>query len=312
MGDGTSNRTGLGGYWWTHVDRSGRSLVEPYTGKVDPMDAWTSPAVLAGSIAPGMGIEDGAYHVRGYIGPEPNYMSEREEDMDRYFDAFYAKLSRLVGAPVPVEVCADGTCGELVFPQAGLGFSFHDHNVPLGADASDKLGFAFRIKLGPRHELDDDSRPFPVYVELPTDLTDVPDPTLGDQFGTQYAGVGEPNVPLCTFVNSLDQSGKMVGRADRSCFRHLTTQGNVELELTSEWQTFCLAWSAFNAPPYPPTDFEARASGQFARGIKLQFEGYRPDEAEPVRQFDFYVDDVWLLDQAKWNEICPQAIVLSR
>jgi hypothetical protein len=197
----------------------------------------------------------------------------------------------------------------MAYPEAGLGFSFHDLNVPLGADLEGKLGVAFRIKLGPRHELDDDARPFPIYVELPTDLTDAPDPTFGDRFGSAYAGLGEPNVPLCSFANSLGGPERVVGRTEKSCFRHLTTQSNTELDLSSEWQTFCLSWDKFEAPPYPPADFATRVAGQVSHITKLRFEAYRPGEDDEGKLFDFYVDDVWLLDQAKWDEICPTAVV---
>lgn len=310
MGDGTSNRTGLGGHWWTYVDRSGRSKVEPHTGKSNPYDTWTYPAELAGSIGEGFGIENGAYRVRGYVGGEPAYNSEEEEDMDPYWDGFYAKRLLVVGSPNTVDYCEGDTCGEMTYPKAGIGFGLQNQNVPLGALAEDKVGIAFRMKLGPGHGLDDDGRPYPVYVELPMDLTDAPDPTLGDQFGTEYAGLGAPNLPLCTFVNSPGgMNGGVVGRSDKSCFRHLTTQENVDLDLTTEWQTFCLGWDAFGVPPFPPADMDFTVAEQRAHLIKVQFEAFMPKIYTTTTLFDFYVDDVWLLDQAKWDEVCANAVI---
>lgn len=312
MGDGTSNRTGLGGYWWTHVDRSGRSRIDPYTGKVDPLDTWTYPAKLAGAVGVGTGIEDGAYRVRGYVGDEPAYDSVEEEDMDRYWDGFYALPRSIIGAPDTSDFCDGDSCEEMAYPMAGLAFGFQNRNAPLGVLAADKVGIAFKMKLGPGHGLDEDGKPFRIDVELPLDLTDAPDPTLGDQFGTQYAGLGTPNLPLCTFANSpKGEDGQVVGRAEKGCFRHLSTWGNTDLELTTEWQTFCLAWNTFGAPPFPPESLiGVSVAEQRARLIKVQFEAFRPSQGGMnFANFDFYVDDVWLLDQAKWDELCASAVI---
>lgn len=306
MGSGKDNKTGLGGYWWTYVDRSGKSKVEPNTGKVDPMDTTTKPPKLQGSVSPGNGIDDGAFHVKGYVGPEPNYLSEEEADMDRYVDAFYGK-----GAPY--EYCMEESCGEMAYPTAGIGFSFKNKNAPLGNDASDKVGISFRMKLGPDHGTDANDDPQPVFVELPMDLTDVPDPTFEDQFGTAYvAGGSQPNKPFCTFPNSDNGDGEKVGRSDKSCYRNATTQGNTDLALTTEWKTFCLAWDKFDAPPYPPSDFADRipsVAETKARMIKVQFAAYKPGEKEEAAKFDYFVDDVYLLTQAKWDEVCGAAEV---
>lgn len=304
MGDGTSNKVGLGGYWWTYVDRSGKSEVIPDTGKEDPMDTTTIPPVLAGSLGPGVGLEDGAFHVKGHVGSEPEYDSEEEADMDRYVDAFYGKGK-------PAEHCLQDSCGEMAYPTAGIGFSFHDKNRPLGAKADDKVGISFRMKLGPDHARDGDE-PYPIYIELPMDLTDVPDPTFKDEFGTAFvAGGSGPNKPFCTFPTSANADGDEVGRSDKSCYRNPTTQENTEFEVTEEWQTFCFRWDKFGAPPFPPGDFTDRipsVAEMKQRLIKVQFAAFKPKSGDAV-DFDFFVDDVYLLTEALWSEKCNSAQV---
>lgn len=309
MGDGTSNKVGLGGYWWTYVDRSDKSKVEPNTGKEDPMDTTTIPPKLAGSLGPGVGLEDGAFHVKGHVGDEPKYDSPDEVDMDRYVDAFYGKGK-------PAEHCLEDSCGEMAYPTAGIGFSFHDKNKPLGAKADDKVGISFRMKLGPDHGVDEDDKPRPVFIELPMDLTDVPDPTFKDEFGTAFvAGGSGPNKPFCTFPNTQlegGDEGEIVGRAQKSCYRNPTTQGNTDVEVTNEWKTFCLSWDKFAAPPYPPDDFETRipSVGEMKqRLIKVQFAAYKPPVGEGPADFDYFVDDVYLLTEALWSEKCNSAQV---
>jgi hypothetical protein len=44
--------------------------------------------------------------------------------------------------------------------------------------------------------------------------------------------------------------------------------------------------------------------------IKVRFEAYLPRDSEPAAvPFDFWVDDVYLLDQDKWNEVCLSSAV---
>jgi len=311
MGNGESNKTGLGGYWWTYVDRSAKSTVVPDTGKLDPNDTTTTPAKLKDSIGVGVGkgLEDGAFHVTGTVGVAPNYQDKTV--YDKYWDGFYGPAGS-VGA-----ACGADGCLEMKYPAVGIGFGFKAKNVPLGADATDKVGIAFKMKLGSGHP---DIATAPINVSLPMDLTDVPDPTFADQFGTEYAKVAPAvaalagkNVPICTMPGSLKTDGTQQGSTTKTCFCNMTTDGHTALAPTATWTTYCLGWGAFGAPgwgglasasPIAITDLAPLKE----HIIKMQFDAFKPaDTATAAVNFDFYIDDVVLMDQAKWDSVCNAA-----
>jgi hypothetical protein len=311
MGDGSSNKTGLGGYWWTYVDRSGKSSVSPDTGKIDPMDTTTTPAKLKPSIGVGNGIEDGMYHVTGTVGVAPAYNDTTV--YDTYWDGFYG-TSGSIGP-----VCGAQGCLEMKYPAVGIGLGFKAKNAPLGADADKKAGISFKMKIGPKHP---DIATAPIAVSLPMDLTDVPDPTFNDEFGTNYAGIAPvlpalagKNVPICTFPGSLKADGSMQGSNSKSCFANMTTDGTTKLDPTTTLTTYCLGWAAFGQPswatgalsaasPIPVTDVAKLK----AHIIKLQFDAFKPAAgAAAAVDFDFYVDDVILVDEDKWDTVCKDA-----
>ena len=316
MGDGTSNKTGLGGYWWTYVDRSGKSEVSPDTGKSDPMNTTTRPAtsILKSSIGPGVGIEEGAFHVTGKVGVAPKYNDTTV--YDAYWDAFYGPASQ--DAP---NVCGADGCLEMKYPAVGIGFGFKAKNVPLGVEgAKGKIGLVFKMKLGATHPAAS-----PINVSLPMDVTDVPDPTFEDQFGSKFAGV-EPqgnaapgtNTPICTFPGTLKDDGTQVGSTNKTCFANPTTDGtqtNIVADLnTSTFTTVCLKWSAFANPSWAATALSNPSNPVPVNGviperiIKMQFDAFKPlDTATEAVIFDFWVDDVYLADQAKWDTLCAPA-----
>jgi hypothetical protein len=343
MGDGTDNKTGLGGYWWTHIDRSGTSKVSPDTGKVDPTNTTTVPAKLLDSIGPNNGIADGAFHIKGELGPAPVYNAT--DKFDPYWDAFYGKDADSRYSP---GVCGtfyeggkadDGTtdlpassCGEMKYPSVGMGFGFKSKNAPLGDDATGLIGVSFKLKLGAS---DDSSGDFPMTVAMVMDISDVPDPTYDDQFGTKFANLpqtGKPtssdaNTPICTFPGTVvDVNGKedVKGSGDKSCFMNMINTGTFALynraghELNKDgFVTYCMTWSDFNKPAFggldkgtPPVD-EKNFKDYISHLTKMQFDAYKPDTPEKARKFEFYVDDVYLLDDKRWQEHCTGGDVVK-
>jgi hypothetical protein len=333
MGDGTSAQTGLGGYWWTYVDRSGLSSVIPNTGKVNPTDAASSELNPGLSQGPGKGLEDDgtgnlAYHVTGTVAFAPKWSSTLGADgiatnytatnptlnwVDPYVDANYGAL------------CKDGKCGEVKYPAAGLGFGFHASNKILGPDSKDgagapKVGISFRMKLGAGHgQTKVAGTPNDIAISLPLDLTDVPDPSFGDQYGTDFAqgtlasgatATAGKNVPFCSFPFSLKADGSVVGGPNKTCFGNLATI--ISPVPTTTWTNYCVTWEAFVPPGWASAGLTAAGLTSLStfvdRIIKMQFDAYKPAEAETVNApFDFWVDDVYLLDASNQATHCAGA-----
>ena len=156
------------------------------------------------------------------------------------------------------------------------------------------------------------------------DLTDVPDPSFSDQFGTDFAEGADPwllaisenrNVPFCSFVGSkhLDGSGA-VGAEDKTCFCHFQSP---EVPLSSEWKTFCIPWKSFKDPGCPGLAKVTFPEGGITklipeRLIKILFDAYRPQGTEPATDFDLWIDDVRILSPksaqstAPWDEYCGE------
>ncbi|MGC4066747.1 MAG: hypothetical protein QM784_19350 [Polyangiaceae bacterium] len=310
IGSGETNSTILGGYWTTFVDRSGESQVVPYTGIVDMGSGEPESIQLARQIENGNGIEDGMYHVSGVVGvaPAPGDTSE----VDTYWDGFYGVEGRFGPG-----VCVAAGCGVPLTREAGIGVDFRYAVHPLEEQATGKVGISFKLKLGPNHP-----RKNPISVSLAMDRTDVPNPLFGEKFGTLYAGLpptgkaaSSVNTPICLFPGTSDADGAPVGAEKSTCFAHMTTDGHCKLDVTTEMKTFCLRWDHFGPPagheavwpsilgPYPLNESEP-----MWHSIGMRFEAYRPphDAAAPA-PFDFYVDDVILLDDARWAVVCTEA-----
>lgn len=304
MGDGTNSRTALGGFWWTYVDRTQSSEVTPNTGKQDPTNA-RSTALNAG-LTQGKGLEiDGshpAYHATGKVVPVPSPL-----ESDPYWSEFYG------------EICDDGDCGEQKYPAAGIGFGFKPKNAPLGsrALASDGMpfkGIGFRMKLGADHARVDDTLQ-PVAISAPMDLTDAPDPSFGDEFGTLYAGLNAAlypnsdefkNFPICSFPNTLEPDGESIyGASNKTCFCNLTKT----LDATDQWKTFCVAWEEFESPPWGGLSSALVPDGGVTQVIpehliKIQFDAYKPSAGDDEAAFDIWLDDVRLLSEGDWDAYC--------
>jgi hypothetical protein len=335
MTKGENNKTGLGGYWWTYVDRTGISTVTPNTGKVAPTDPASTELKPGIADGPGLGVEpdetgNKALHVTGSVTFAPAYSKSLGTDgiaknypgvdfKDTYVDANYGTL------------CAGGACGEVKYPAAGLGFGFKNGNASLGNDAVEKTGIAFRFKLGGTHgQTQTAGVPNPVAISLPLDLTDVPDPSFKDVYGTKYAPgfvdgtqlasgakIPDPpaNAPFCSFPNSLMADGtSTVGGSNKICFANLATIINPPP--TTTWTSYCVKWDAFVAPSWAAGGLQAAGlsalSSAFAsRIIKMQFDAYKPTEKETVAApFDFWVDDVYLLDATNEAEHCTGATTI--
>jgi hypothetical protein len=314
--DGTSNQTGLKGYWWTYIDRGTTSEVTPNTGKENPQDALSTK--LKASIAVGNGIEvengNSVLHVKGKVGPEPKY-PPAEEYYDAYWDAFYSGI------------CEGGKCGEYKYPSVGVGCGFKEKNRALGSTVTEGkyIGVGFKFKAGPDHAKTDDGTGLrPVAVSIPTDYTDAPDKSFNDEFGTQYNNAnsvlypshGMENLPVCSFPTTpVPPDFKPIGSQSKTCFANMTTAAskNKPLAISSNWQTFCLKWEDFG----PPTWATGLANVAFPQGgiksldpahaIKLQFDADKPKTGEEARPFDFFIDDVELLTQEEWNTFCQGA-----
>jgi len=298
MSDGNNNITGLGGYWWTYVDRSGTSWVHPDTGKVDPNDP-TSTELNPG-FAKENGIEaDGpdnlAMRVYGSVGPVP-----LEVIPDTYWNTLHGSN------------CSWGDCGVPLVPSAGVGFGFKAANEPLKVNGTATRGLAFRIKLGTNHEGFSAGSPRPIRLLAPMDVTDAPDPSFKDKFGSSFIedrSTTYYNEPLCGFPRTLSDNAPV--EANATCFCHfgvdLPAPGN-------EWKTYCVSWTALVAPDCPGLALASYPEGGITqlipeRLIKILFDAYRPQAAESAANFDFWLDDVWLLDSApsgtsSWNTHC--------
>jgi hypothetical protein len=290
---GEDNKTSGGGYLWTFSDRSGKSVIFPNTGKINPLDP--SGTELNPGIALGNGVEDDgtgnrAIHVSGNVAHEPMWtavLGEAGEWADTYWDAFYGAT------------CDDGRCREVKYPEAGLGLSLQTSNRPIDL-ATKYLGFAFRAKLGPTHDVDTSTgTPLPINVQAVTEWTDAPDPSFSDAFGDMSSGV---RVPYCSFPASKLAGGGVVGSSLKTCFAHF----QVPVTLDTEWSTTCVQWSEFAPPSWATEGFAAISMESLdpTRLTKLRWAAYQPSSLDVDRRFDFWVDDVVLLTCKNWSDYC--------
>ena len=142
LGDGTSNKTGLGGYWFTEVDRSMTTSIEPNTGKVDPLDP--TKTELRPGLWTGNGLEDdgsgnATFHVTGTVGAIPEDRTAASFS-DKYWDLEYAQL------------CVDGNCREVIRPVAHLGVGIRANNRIFAEYVTPTQGIVFRAKVGKNHD----------------------------------------------------------------------------------------------------------------------------------------------------------------
>jgi hypothetical protein len=312
MGNGSSNKTGFGGYWWTYYDRGGKSNIDPDTGKVEPLNPFSSE--LRSGISLGNGIElDGdnyAYHVHGEVGAAAAVSTEPV--LDVYWDAFYSSI------------CAGGECRQPLVPEAGIGFGLKAGNSVLGESSSFGIrGISFRAKVGGKHALNAKEEFRPIEVIAPMDLTDIPDPSFVDEFGSNYDELGkhaiyenlagETNLPLCIFpgFDSLVSNG-LLEDSRSTCLCHFKSN---PISLSKDWKTFCVSWSAFRNPgcnglettQYPPGGITELIP---SRILKILFNAARPKIGEGAARFDFWIDNVLLVkslsDDAidSWVQVC--------
>jgi hypothetical protein len=307
MTEGNNNQTGLGGYWFTFVDRTLKSTVLPNTGKVEPLNS--SATELNAGIAEGvgMGVEtdptngaNKAIHVTGKVISVPSPVAA-----DPYMDVFYSTL-----------VCGGTSCGNQIYPAAGLGCGFKANNALLGADSAGKVGIGFRMMLGATHGKDATGALNPVAIALPMDLTDVPDPSFGDLFGSKYAPDTVPesgvpadpntNTPLCTFANTLKADKSPVGNA-KTCYANLATLIPTPAS-TGAWVKYCVTFDNFVAPSWAKAGLDAVGVTKIfpERLIKIQFDAFKPKDGNDG-PFDLWVDDVKLLDAATQASYCADA-----
>jgi hypothetical protein len=312
MGNGASNKTGFGGYWWTYFDRGGKSYIEPDTGKVEPMNPFSRE--LRASISLGNGIElDGdnyAYHIHGEVGAAP--ASSAEPVFDVYWDAFYSSI------------CVGGECRQPLLPEAGIGFGIKLGNSVLGESSSSGIsGLSFRAKVGGKHAVNAKEEFRPIEIIAPMDLTDIPDPSLSDAFGSNYDELakyalyenlsGEENLPLCLLpgFDSLVSNG-LLEDSGSTCLCHFKSN---PISLSKDWKTFCVSWSAFRNPDcnglgttqYPPGGITELIP---SRIVKILFSADRPKIGEGAARFDFWIDDVLLVESYSddainsWLQVC--------
>jgi hypothetical protein len=335
MGDGSSNMTGLKGYWWTHVDRGGVSTVVPDTGKVTPKDAKSTQLKPGFAIGVGKGLEDDgtgntAFHITGSVNIEPPYPPDPTIYTDDYWTQLYSSI------------CTTDGCEEMVYPSVGLGFGFKDKNVVLGDDAHEgsdptkplTKGMSFRIKVGPNHAktcvdpTDQVAKACPISVALPMDYTDVPDTSFGDLFGSKYVNAtatlypsqpADANLPICSFPGTLkaDGTGKQ-GSQSKTCFCNMIADAakNKPMTFSDQWVTYCAAWGDFGDPGWgglrsAPVPTGGVTAVDPTHVIKMQFDAYKPKSNEALTPFDFWVDDVRILTEADWTKYCANAQIIQ-
>ncbi|HEY5960817.1 MAG TPA: hypothetical protein VIV60_29885, partial [Polyangiaceae bacterium] len=193
------------------------------------------------------------------------------------------------------------------------------------------IGVGFKFKAGSTHAMNGDVFR-PIAVSVPTDYTDAPDPSFGDQFGSQYNNANSvlypthtpatDNLPICSFPKTpVPPEFKPVGSSGATCFANLTTANgaNKPLAISKDWQTFCLKWEDFAAPDWARSGLAAVAFPQGGitnldpkHAIKLQFDAYKPSSSEGAQNFDFFIDDVELLTSDEWTTFCANAKVVEK
>jgi hypothetical protein len=295
---------------FTEIDRTQVTTLVPSNG-VNNSSAGSSNKA---SLIEGNGIEDDgkgnrAFHIRGKVArPISNYPQIDSHDI--YWDSIYGDL------------CVDNNCQNVITPFAHLCYQPKIDGSILGQYANGLRGFVFSVKVGSSHDGLTQGTPRPIRITAPMDLTDIPDPLMSDAFGTLYSGCDDPklsdisdkNSPFCLFPGSRSLTGTdAVGVDGRTCGCHFQTR---EINVSSAWQTYCVQWTAFEAPECPGLAKATSVTGGIVKLLpdrltKIQFEAYRPQGDESEANYDIWIGtDFKLLhddksdSNAKWEDYC--------
>jgi hypothetical protein len=305
--------------FFSEIDRSQVTTIVPSKGVIN--SSADSPVKVP--VREGNGLEDDgkgslAFHISGKVArPISNY--PQIDGHDGYWDSVYGDL------------CVDNHCQNVITPFAHLGFQPKINSSILEQLANGLKGFVFRVKVGSTHDGLAQGTPRPIRITAPMDLTDIPNPLVSDKFGTQYAGCDDPklseisdkNSPFCLFPGSRSLGGTdAVGVDGATCGCHFQTQ---EITVSSDWQTYCVSWTAFEAPECPGLAKATSVTGGITKLLpnrltKIEFEAYRPQGDESEANYDIWIGtDFKLLaaekndSNATWEDYCgskTDAIVL--
>ena len=156
-------------------------------------------------------------------------------------------------------------CGEPLYPAAGFGFGFQDHNVPF--NLTGKAGVRFYIKLGVEM-----TRPIKVAVAQTT--TDRSDPAMNDEF-----------VSTC----KCEAEAQAAGEA-KSCYANYFYELPA---LTFDWQLCYVYFADLGAPSWGKDQ-----GWNPAEAIKMQWDMPQPTSAGNVFAFDVWLDNIeWVTDE---------------
>jgi hypothetical protein len=165
------------------------------------------------------------------------------------------------------------SCGDDLYPSAGFGFGFRDHNVPYDLAAEGKSGVRFFIRAG----ID---MPQPVNVAVAQTSTDKADPAFNDEFETGCL-CGAEAAALNT---------------DKTCFANYYFPLPL---LTPQWQ---LCYVYFREPDLRAPGWAPPQGWDPAKAIKLQWDMPQPTALNTDWAFDVYIDDIeWITPEDEAN-----------
>jgi hypothetical protein len=289
MGD--NNQVTTGGYIWTYTDHNPKKTdaVESdnktwnYHASIQPLTNPDTPFVVTND-----GGEHGnVLNVKGEIPgeiPWPLVSALDPVAIDSYWPTFPAYDKATIPA----------------YPAAGLGFGFQPGNAVYDATQDGKyVGVAFDMKANTNMEL--------VWVSMPTEDTDLPDPD-NDKFTKK-----------CTFYTAENPPD---GGAS-SCFTNYragifsSTSTNVPtgVELTDRntmaapgtWKRYCVLFSEFAVPSWAsPAVIDLMKTVPFnpQNALKVQWDMFQPKEGfTALAKFDVSVDNISMVtpDQLEAN-----------
>jgi hypothetical protein len=296
LSTGDTNQVSTGGYIWTYTDHNKTPTETP----TSESKTWNYHATISPITNPETKFVvtmDDAEHknvlnVKGEVPIEIPWDLVSGQDpisIDTYWPTYYPD------AMIPA------------YPAAGLGFGFQPENVPYDATEGGKyIGIAFDMKANINMDL--------VWVSMPTEETDLPDPANKDKFQKQCDYYTASNNPasgasscFTNYRKGIFSASSIVGTGD--AYNTMAPQG--------EWKRYCVLFSEFAVPSWAsPTviDKMAEEKNHFnpAHALKVQWDMYQPKDGTnltPPAKFDVSIDNISLVTpgQIEANNCNPAA-----
>lgn len=180
------------------------------------------------------------------------------------------------------------------YPAAGLGFGFLANNRVFDGTGGGKwVGIAFDMKINL-------ATMTMLYVSMPMDGTDLPDPTFNDAFPKDCTYFTTSNAPVDGYETCFAHYRKGFHDASSASGTYST------FGAAGAWKRYCVLYSEVGIPNWANTATQqALPSFDPTKLIKVEWDMYQPnDGTDPLgAPFDISLDNVRLITEAEAHDV---------